>query len=214
MSVLKKIIIPLAIFILSACNNSVPRGDMYPWQATPVGNGNSRVFGIELGKATFADVKALMGRFYDAAVFENKDGRLSLEMFYKEVTLGGLTAKFVFTLNASEKTLQMLKGRSLRKEALKSGVIKYTVAMNDNDKLMPLKISAITYMPITDLDEEIVTKRFGIPAEKIRTHKSSQHWLYPEKGLDVIINAVGKDVLEFVPPKEFDKLVRPLKPKS
>ena len=213
MNVLKTILLLTIIFVLTACNDSATHGEMYPWQATPVANGNSRVFGIELGKATFDDAEDVLGRLYDAAVFENPDGGLSLEVYYKEVTLAGLTAKFVFTLNASEATKQRLKGRPLKRERLQSGVIKYTVAKNDDDVLLPLEITAITYMPITNLDEDIVSRRFGQPAEKIRTHKSAQHWLYPEKGLDVIINAEGKDVLEYVPPREFDKLVKPLKQK-
>jgi len=186
---------------------------MYPWQAKAVANGNSRVFGMELGKATFEDAEDVLGRLYDAAVFENPDGSLSLEVYYKEVTLAGLTARFVFTLQASEAIKRHLKGRPLKKETLPSGVIKYSVARNDDDVLLPLEITAITYMPITNLDDDIVSRRFGKPAEKIRTHKSAEHWLYPDKGLDVIINSEGKDVLEFVPPREFDKLVEPLKKK-
>lgn len=210
MSILIKFTIILSLAVLSACNSSATRDDLYPWQVKPVGNGHSQVFGLELGQASFADAKDIMGRLFDAAVFENHDGSLSLELFYKEITLGGLTAKFVLTLTASDAVLQRLKGRPLKKETLESGVIKYVVAKNDYDDLIALPISAITYMPITDLDEEIVTKRFGEPAEKIRTHESAQHWLYPDVGLDVIINAEGKEILQFVAPKEFDRLVAPL----
>jgi hypothetical protein len=199
------------LLILGACSDSATRGDLYPWQVKAMSNGHSQVFGIELGKATLADAVEIMGKRYDAAVFENQDGSLSLELFYKEITLGGLTAKFVLTLDASDQELQRLKGRPLKKETLESGVIKYTTAMNDNDELEAMKITAITYMPITNLSEEIVTNRFGEPAEKIKTHESAQHWLYPEKGLDVLINAEGKEVLQFVPPIQFDKLVEPLR---
>ena len=206
-----KFIFLLSLVTLSACNDSGMREDLYPWQVKAVGNGHSQVFGLELGKATFSEAQDIMGRRYDAAIFENRDGSLSLELFYKEITLGGLTAKFVLTLDASEKALKRLKGRPLKKEIMESGVTKYITAKNDSDKFMTMKIKAITYMPITNLDEDIIAKRFGEPAEKIQTHNSAHHWLYPEKGLDIIINVEGKEVLQFVPPKEFGKLVRPLK---
>lgn len=211
---MKKLILIFVFGVLMACNSSASRDDLYPWQVKATANGNSQVFGIELGKATFAEAQDILGRLYDGAVFENQDGSLSLELFYKEVTLGGLTAKFVLTLDASDEVLQRLKGRPLKRERMESGVIKYITAKNDNDAFMPMKVMAITYMPITNLEEEIVTKRFGEPAEKIRTHESAQHWMYPDKGLDVLINAEGKEVLQFVPPREFGRLVAPLKVKG
>lgn len=211
MKTLNKFIFLFSLGLLNACSDSAMRDDLYPWQVKPVANGNSQVFGIELGKANFSQAQGIMGRRYDAAVFENKDGSLSLELFYKEITLGGLTAKFVLTLGANAEELQRLKGRPLKKETMESGVIKYTVAKNDSDELMAMDITAITYMPITDLEEDVIRNRFGEPAEKIRTHESAQHWLYPEKGLDLIINAEGKEILQFVPPREFGKLVKPLK---
>lgn len=211
MKIIRNIGIVFSLLTLTACNNSSVRDDLYPWQVKSLENGHSQVFGVELGKATFADAEDIMGRLFDAAVFENQDGSLSLELFYKEITLGGLTAKFVLTLVASDTVMQRFKGRPLKREKMESGVVKYHVAKNDHDELMALPISAITYMPITDLDEEVVTKRFGEPAEKIRTHESAQHWLYPEKGLDIILNAEGKEVLQFVAPKDFSLLVRPLK---
>lgn len=72
-------------------------------------------------------------------------------------------------------------------------------------------ISAMTYMPFANLEEDIIVGRFGEPAEKIRSHEQAQHWLYPEKGLDLIINDVGKEILQYVPPGEFDRLVQPLR---
>ena len=214
MKTLNKFIFIFTLGLLNACSDSTMRDDLYPWQVKPVTNGSSQVFGIELGKASFSEAEGIMGRRYDAAVFENKDGNLSLELFYKEITLGGLTAKFVLTLGATAEELQRLKGRPLKKETMESGVIKYTVAKNDSDDLMAMNITAITYMPITNLEEDVVRSRFGEPAEKIRTHESARHWLYPEKGLDIIINDDGKEILQFVPPRDFDKLVRPLKVKN
>ncbi|MFO7604193.1 MAG: hypothetical protein R6X06_10315 [Gammaproteobacteria bacterium] len=211
---LKNLTIILAVLSLAACSDNSMQGELYPWQVTAVAQGNSRVFGLELGRATFADAQHILGRRYDAAIFENQDGRLSLEVFYKEITLGGLTAKFVLSLDADTAVLQRLKGRPLKKETLESGVIKYIAAKNDTHEFMDMNIVAITYMPITNLTDEIVSNRFGEPAEKIRTHDSAQHWLYPDKGLDVLINAEGDDVLQFVPPREFARLRQPLSPRD
>ena len=36
------------------------------------------------------------------------------------------------------------------------------------------------------------------------------HWLYPVKGLDVVVREEGKEVLQYVAPREFERLARPL----
>jgi hypothetical protein len=36
-----------------------------------------------------------------------------------------------------------------------------------------------------------------------------EHWLYPEKGLDLMLNDSGKEVLQYVAPREFATLARP-----
>ena len=65
----------------------------------------------------------------------------------------------------------------------------------------PVKV--INFLPSFNLDEEIVQARFDTPAEIIQVDAQQQHWLYPDKGLDIILNTDGKEVLQYLPPGDF-----------
>ena len=55
-------------------------------------------------------------------------------------------------------------------------------------------VRAITFMPTFNLDEAIARARFGIPAEVLPVSAQEQHLLYPEFGLDLVLNEDGKDI--------------------
>jgi len=55
-------------------------------------------------------------------------------------------------------------------------------------------------------------KRFGQPSQRIREKKSGAvHWLYPQNGLDITLGGGEKPLLQYVPPRDFDRLLNPLK---
>ena len=63
--------------------------------------------------------------------------------------------------------------------------------------------------------EELSISKLGarpedILAEIIDTDDQTTHLLYPEKGLDLIINRKGKEALQYVAPKDFTRLRDPL----
>ena len=70
----------------------------------------------------------------------------------------------------------------------------------------------LIYIPAVQLDEEIIVKRFGKPIHKIKlkTKETGWHYLYPEKGLDLIYKEEGKEILQYVLPKKFNALLEPL----
>ena len=69
----------------------------------------------------------------------------------------------------------------------------------------------LTYLPKTDLEPKVVGKRFGEPAEKIAEPGGRvEHWLYPDKGLDIVMDKQAKEVLQYVAPKDFARLRAPL----
>lgn len=70
----------------------------------------------------------------------------------------------------------------------------------------------LIYIPTVQLDEETIVRRFGEPTYKIKlkTKEPGWHYLYPEKGLDLIFKEEGKEVLQYVLPKNFNALLEPL----
>jgi hypothetical protein len=55
-----------------------------------------------------------------------------------------------------------------------------------------------------------VTSRFGRPSERIRSSESVEHYLYPDRGLDVVLDSKGKELLQYVAPQQFELLREPL----
>jgi len=211
---LTRILFILAIIIsLSACEKSPQQNktDRYPWQITILADGSSRIFGIRLGVTTVSEAKQLIGNMPKAALFENPDGKLSLELFYSEFSRAGLSGRLVLTIRADTTELQGFKQQANSKNKLESGVLQYQLDATKLNQIESWPVASMTYMPYANLKEKIIIGRFGEPAEKIRSHEQAQHWLYPDKGLDLIINEAGKEILQYVPPTEFEMLAKPLR---
>jgi hypothetical protein len=82
---------------------------------------------------------------------------------------------------------------------------------DDIARLRTLPISSLTYMPGVRVEEAMLLKRFGKPVQRIQEKNSAAiHWLYPQNGLDITLGGGEKPLLQYVPPKDFDKLVNPL----
>jgi hypothetical protein len=47
--------------------------------------------------------------------------------------------------------------------------------------------------------------------ERIAEGPGVNHWLYPEKGLDIVVSDDGKEVLQYVAPRDFRQPVAPLR---
>jgi len=212
MMLFRSIIILVCLSFLAACQEKGQGSstDKYPWQITLLPDGNSQVFGLRFNETSVAEAKQKLGHRPDIALFQNRGGRLAVEVYYKEFNRGGLSGSLLLTLTQDDALLDNLKQQALGQKRLESGVIKYKLSAIGLQHIDSKKITGLTYVPYADLDEEMVNRRFGIPAQKIKTHEKAQHWLYPEKGLDLIFNEEGKEILQFVSPTEFERLAGPL----
>ncbi|MDH3353810.1 MAG: hypothetical protein OEL79_01195, partial [Chromatiales bacterium] len=88
---------------------------------------------------------------------------------------------------------------------------KVTLNGADLERLYQMPIHSMTYIPKAKLNELLLVQRFGEPQQKIEEQEIGvSHWLYPDKGLDIILNKSGKAVFQYLPPRDFDKLIKPL----
>ena len=179
-----------------------PRTDL-PWQITVNPDGSSRVFDLDLGSATLADAMAKFGGLEGLAVFEPKDGPLALEGYFGNVLLGPLKAKVIVGLAADEAELNAIRARASNREGSPSGDWKYT--LTDAPKLhLHRRLSVISYVPGTrGLDAAFFRQRFGAPAAWLRENEKAVSWFYPRLGLSVLIDDEAREVLEYLPPRDF-----------
>ena len=209
---MKKILLLCCLVLwASGCDRSATQeGQHYPWQIKVLANGNSQVFGIEFGKTTLQQATERFGRRHELALFESPDKSLSLEAFYNEVTMGGLSGKVILSFAMSDTTLAALRQRTGSKKRMESGAVRHALSLADKQELASQVISGLTYIPYVNLKPDMIEKRFGMAEETITIAKGKIHYLYPAKGLDLFFDEDGKELLQYVAPREFARLKRPL----
>ena len=174
-----------------------------PWQISVNPDGSSRVFDIDLGRATLGDVMAKFGALEGLALFEPGAGPMSLEAYFGNVRFGPLNAKVVARLQADEAELLRLREHSARREGSPTGDWKFRI---DDDPAVHAqrRVTAITYLPATrGLDADFFRARFGEPVARLRENEQAESWFYPELGLAVLIDEEAGEVLEYQPPRDF-----------
>lgn len=183
-----------------------------PWQVQTSPDGGSRVLGITLGQTPLAAVESRLGEEAEVTLFVSPDGKYSAEAYFDNVDLSGLRARLVLTMALAPKRLEAIYSRGLRISRAQSGARKVSMAPEDAAEVRRSPIAGITYMPRINLDETIITQRFGIPAERIREPDNTVvHWLYPRKGVDIALDARGKEVFQYVRPDKFETIAQPLR---
>lgn len=175
-----------------------------PWQITVNADGSSQVFDVNLGNSTLADVQTKFGPVEDYAVFIRDAENSDLEAYFGNVMFGPLKAKVVVKLQAEEAEKKALAENAPEREASPSGDWKYVLAIADRDAQAARKVIAISYVPATrGLDRAFFLERFGKPAATLQENEEAVSWFYPDKGLSVLIDNKGREVLEYVPPRNF-----------
>lgn len=183
----------------------------YPWVIETTTNGSIKVFNTHLGITTLGEFIQRYNTEPEISLFVPPHGDTVIEAYFNSLWLGGVKAKIVLSLNVNKTERDAMYDRGLRISTLGSGTRKVQLHSDDITRLNSMAVTAITYIPSLNLETSMLQKRFGEPAQKIMDSVNhAEHWLYPDKGLDIALNKNEKDVLQYVSPKDFDKLVAPL----
>jgi len=123
----------------------------------------------------------------------------TLEAYFSHYSAGPITGKLILIMDIAPDALSPLRKRSFQD----GGTRRYHLHPDDLQVAYRAPVKIINFMPGFNLDEEIAQARFGTPAEIIRVNEQQKHFLYPGKGLDLILNTDGKEVLQYLSPGEF-----------
>ena len=133
------------------------------------------------------------------------------DAYFDTVDISGLKAKIVMSMLLSEEQRKAMYARGARISNMGGGNRRVSLSEADQRTVLETPIAAITYLPRIKLQEEMILKNFGKPEQRIKEKdKPTVHWLYPERGLDIVQSEKGKDLLQYVMPKRFDSLLQPL----
>ena len=197
-----------------------PANHGLPWEIEQDETGQTHVFGLSPGVSTLDEAVARFGNDMEIAIIvtanipkgeEAKDA--ALEVYYSQVVFGFVRARLILTVDAPFSMIASMVERSIKKDYTRNGGRKFTLHPDDVLHARTLTVVAITLIPNADLDAETIVSRFGPPDTIIRVGKTLQHYLYPDKGLDVVLDSKGKEVLQYVAPADFERrIMSPLKP--
>lgn len=198
------------LFILMLPDESSNTRDTLPWNISHPTPDTTRIFGVTIGQNTLGDAEIAFKEQAEISLFKPADAKMAIEAFVEEVNFNGLKAKMVMTVAIPPEELQGMFDRGLRMNSTPGGK-RITLTPDDLARVRKAPITSLTYMPAVRLEEAVIAKRFGAPAQRVRESRSGAvHWLYPQHGLDVALGGREKPVLQYVSPRDFELLRAPL----
>ena len=181
-----------------------------PWQIAVDGQGGSTVFGLQPGVSTLAEVRQRLGSEIEVAIIAEPNEVGALEAYYAQVPLGFVLAKVIVTVDVSKEAISAMRERALKAKHMESMTRKITLHPDDLARAEQMPVKAISVIPTVNLDEATVIQRFGQPGERLVVSEKRTHLLYPSQGLDVVVDGDGKELLQYVAPRNFASLREPL----
>lgn len=207
--ILAALVVPFLIPGVAKQEGVDPNSNL-PWQIAVDGQGGSSVFGLRPGVSTLGEVRQRLGGEIEVAIIAEPNELGAVEGYYTQVSLGFVLARVIVTVDAGEAMVAAMRERALKAKPMESTTRKITLHPDDLSAVDALPIKAISVIPTVNLDETTVVQRFGQPGERLVVSDRRVHLLYPDKGLDVTVDADGKELLQYVAPRNFAWLREPL----
>lgn len=180
-----------------------------PWQVERLADGRTRVFGLTLGLSTLGD--ADRGGMLQVAVVAGPRDSGALEGYLDPFNAGFVAGRLVLSAASDEAQRQGWRERATRREGGDRGgqALRHGLAGADRAEALRATIVGLTFIPNAQLDAATLRQRFGEPHERLPGSDARlEHWLYPALGLAVVLDAEGREVLQYVAPAEFEARLR------
>jgi len=179
--------------------------ELLPWNVQIV-EGSTQVFGITLAKSSFSELERKLHFDGEIGLFVSVGEKKTLEGYFRDLSLVGLTASIIVEINVPESRLEALYDRGARLEKLPGGSKRISLNSEDFAWAKNQPVANITYLPKIFLQPTQIEGRFGKP-EKIIQEKNLAHWLYPKIGMDVVIQKETSPIFQYVPLDKFENLI-------
>lgn len=189
-----------------------PNAPNLPWQIEVLRNGSSIVMGLTLAHdgsgSTLQSAFDQWGEAMQVAIVAAPGESGTLEAFVDPAPAGFIQGKAVLTAELPADQIKAMRERAAKVAFMESSTRKYTLTPQDLAAAMQAPISTLSFIPQANLDEATIVARFGEPAERVRGARALTHYLYPGKGLDIVHDTDGKELLQYVPPALFNERLK------
>ncbi|WP_347423582.1 hypothetical protein [Candidatus Thioglobus sp.] len=186
-----------SVFYLSTRDVEIPDNQAMPWQSYVNDQGKTVVFDLTMDESTLAESMRLFGTEVEASLFEDKDQKKTLEIFFSNTKVGGISAKVILNLALNDQQFNYLSDNIKETEVMPSGNKKTIFNQAGESSMFGLTISALTFIPSADLSADTLLGLFKKPARVELVEPGVEYWYYPSKGLRIIVDAERKEILEF-----------------
>jgi hypothetical protein len=187
----------LSVFYLSTRNNPISDDQTLPWQSKVNASGQTEIYNLVIGSSSFQDAIRTFGKDLEVSLFKNQDESFQLEAFYSNIEIAQIRGQLIVELLMSENQLVFLQNNIKSSEKLPTGNEKFELNLFAKSSLRNLMIKKIVFIPKTDIAPSTIIDRFG-KADKISSDAQGvEYWIYQEKGLRIIYNANGKEMMEY-----------------
>lgn len=201
--------IPTVWYMLTVERQSaLPQGRDAPWDADVAADGAVRALGLRLPGSTLGDLRTRWGDELQVALMVTQGAPAALEASVERARPGGVAGRLLVTAQAGPDQLARWQAAALREEATSPRTRRLTLQPQDLTEALRAPVTSLGFVPQVQLDAELVRRRFGEPAQVVTESTSREHWLYPERGLAVALDADGRELLQFVAPSQFETLLR------
>ncbi|MGE5470785.1 MAG: hypothetical protein ACM3X0_08320 [Bacteroidota bacterium] len=208
--VLVLVIVPFFLPGIGKTDGVDPNSNL-PWQIETDDRGGSSVFGLKPGSSSLAEVRQKLCPEIEVAIIAEPNEAGALEGYCAQVPLGFVLARVIVTVDASPVQVAAMRERALKSKNMESATRKITLHPDDLAAAELLPVKAISVIPAVNLDEATVIQRFGQPVERLAQGEQRVHLLYPQQGLDILVDGEGKELLQYVAPRDFASLREPLR---
>jgi len=188
-----------------------------PWQIEKLEAGQIRVMGLALRGSTLAELRQRWGGDLKVALMGTREaqheGPVALEAYVERFETGGVNGRLLLRFDTEALAPRVAHWReTLPGIPQESGTRQHTLTEAAIADLGTSALVGVSYIPDAQLSAEVLQARFGEPAERLAEGDRLQHWLYPALGLAVVLDAKGREVLQYVAPAEFEaRLAKPLR---
>jgi hypothetical protein len=179
-----------------------------PWEVPVDAAGRSRVFGLDLPGATLATARRQFGDDLQVAVMARRGQPGALEAYLETFSAGFITGRLLLAAEPGADVIAGWQARAAKVTPVDAQALRYTLSADDLAQALREPLIGITFIPGAQLDAETLRGRFGDPAEKLASGERLVQWLYPDKGLAVVLDRDGREVLQYVAPADFERRLR------
>jgi hypothetical protein len=198
------------VFLLTTERTRTQLFEDLPWQVEVLAPDRTRVLGIELGRTTMMELTARLP-VPDIRLFVEPDGTRTVEAFYSNARIPPFEANLVAVPDLDEAGIASIWEQRTSERPMPSGARRYGLSDDALRVLGRLPIVELSYIPRARWDADRVRERFGEPAGRLRIGDDQDYWLYPDRGLAVMLpTGRGRMLMHYVTLERWDAVLERL----